>query len=443
MQKSILILFLIISFAFAEVKKELTVACSRSWIPYSYADENGEPKGMLVDFWRAFGEEQNVKINFLLTTWSDTLENIKNSKADIHSGLFKSKERATYMDFAKELPIILSENLFVSKDIDVENLDELENNYLGAVKNGYESAFISEHYPKIKLAFYASSQEMIEEATYGQVDAFVSDYAVGVYYLNKYNGKEDFKSVSTFFTKHLYIGVKKGDRELARFISKGVSKMSKDDINRIISKWALQVGVLPDGFMTAIFGGFISLFIIFLILYVAILKKQVKERTKKLLKLSQTDNLTKCHNRQKIDEIFLSEINRFNRYDTIFSVIMLDIDKFKDVNDTYGHQSGDSVLVELTALIKNQIRESDSLGRWGGEEFLIICAQTNIDEAMKLAEKLRKKIENFEFNVVGTCTASFGVSQIHKDDEIKDIFQRIDEALYISKENGRNQINSL
>lgn len=164
-------------------------------------------------------------------------------------------------------------------------------------------------------------------------------------------------------------------------------------------------------------------------------KKRVEE-------LAIRDSLTQLYNRVHLDLILLQSIQNSSRFGHQLSVIMLDIDKFKNVNDTYGHQVGDSVLKETSDILKKLIRESDTLGRWGGEEFLVIAPETDIDGAMILAENIRLKMMNHNFSTIGTVTASFGVSCFQKDDTENTIVDRADKALYKAKENGRNQVST-
>lgn len=121
---------------------------------------------------------------------------------------------------------------------------------------------------------------------------------------------------------------------------------------------------------------------------------------------------------------------------------MLDLDKFKSVNDTYGHQAGDEVLKELALILKTNVRESDIVGRWGGEEFIIIAPNTNMEDAVKLAEKLREKISEFKFSFAGHKTGSFGVATYRVGDDEKSLIKRADDALYHAKESGRNKVVS-
>lgn len=160
---------------------------------------------------------------------------------------------------------------------------------------------------------------------------------------------------------------------------------------------------------------------------------------KEVEKLSVTDRLTGLYNRLKLDDVFSYEIDQVKRYRNQFSIILLDIDHFKSVNDTFGHQIGDVVLKEVSSILLKLVRKSDTLGRWGGEEFLIIASNTNAQGARELAEKFRNAIDKFTFSEVKHKTASFGVTTYKPGDSVEDMVKRADEALYKAKDNGRNR----
>ena len=141
-----------------------------------------------------------------------------------------------------------------------------------------------------------------------------------------------------------------------------------------------------------------------------------------------------------MDELFASYLSIAKRHQTPFSIIILDIDKFKSVNDTYGHQVGDSLLQELAKLLKTNVRFEDAVGRWGGEEFLILLPNSDLESARLLAEKLRSLMEAQNFAYVGRRTSSFGVASYHLHDDEKSMTARADAALYLAKENGRNRV---
>ena len=163
----------------------------------------------------------------------------------------------------------------------------------------------------------------------------------------------------------------------------------------------------------------------------------------KFEKMAVTDKLTELYNRHKFYEIVQQEIARSKRNGKPFSNIIFDIDHFKKINDRYGHDVGDEVLRTIAKLVKENIRKSDALFRWGGEEFVILLPETDSEGAFKLAEKIRHIVEQYHFDQVGLVTISLGVSQfdLQNDTDIDQVIKRADNALYRSKEEGRNRTN--
>lgn len=162
---------------------------------------------------------------------------------------------------------------------------------------------------------------------------------------------------------------------------------------------------------------------------------------KNLEALSTTDHLTGIANRLKLDAILDDEINRARRLGHEFALIIIDIDHFKSVNDTFGHQQGDLILKQFANLLQSRIRKIDNCGRWGGEEFCIICPGTSGNQAYQLAESLRKEIRQTAFAQLEQLTASFGVASFHiGQDDFHDLIERADIALYQSKQYGRDQV---
>lgn len=155
--------------------------------------------------------------------------------------------------------------------------------------------------------------------------------------------------------------------------------------------------------------------------------------------LSKRDKLTNLYNRVKIDDALNQEIERAQRHNLELSVILLDIDNFKSINDNYGHIIGDKILSSFAQILQNNTRKIDVVGRWGGEEFIIISQNTNTKTAQILAEKLRLIIENFEFTSSIKNTASFGIAQFQKEDNSESLITRADNALYRAKRNGKNR----
>lgn len=171
--------------------------------------------------------------------------------------------------------------------------------------------------------------------------------------------------------------------------------------------------------------------------------KDISERIKmeeKLSLLATTDKLTGINNRHRFEELFSSEIIRSQRYTKAMGIIMFDVDRFKSINDTYGHDVGDYVLKTISDVIQFNIRQTDIFARWGGEEFIILTPETIGKDVEHLAEKLRHALEQYSFETVGMVTASFGVT-LYQDKETKEeMLKRVDQAMYQAKQDGRNRV---
>lgn len=165
-----------------------------------------------------------------------------------------------------------------------------------------------------------------------------------------------------------------------------------------------------------------------------------KELEDELERNAVTDHLTGAYNRKRFDEEIEKTLARRRRNGVVSALIMLDIDHFKPVNDTYGHDVGDDVLVTLTQLIQSSLRVPDLLARWGGEEFVIILPDTDMLEARQLAERLRHLIANYRFEVIDQLTVSLGVTTLQPTDDSRSCLKRLDDALYQAKFSGRNQV---
>jgi len=168
---------------------------------------------------------------------------------------------------------------------------------------------------------------------------------------------------------------------------------------------------------------------------------ELKEKSNLLEYQASHDSLTGLNNRNKFKDIFGKEIRRGFRYNNDLSLVLFDLDHFKQINDTHGHQIGDEVLKEISQVVIANVREHDTIVRWGGEEFLVLLPETDVEGALNVAEKIRaaiecKKVSSKELNI----TASFGVSMLKENDNEESFLSRVDEALYDAKNTGRNKV---
>jgi len=183
----------------------------------------------------------------------------------------------------------------------------------------------------------------------------------------------------------------------------------------------------------------ISLVVIYIVIFYFIRKLDVKK--KKLQELANKDQLTQCYNRRVFELDLEHEIERAKRTNENFALVSFDIDFFKNINDTYGHQEGDKVLINVSSIVKRKNRKYDKLYRVGGEEFMILLPSTNLKNAIEIAQRIRVDIEKYSFDAE-VVTASFGVCEYNKKDNYAQLYKRVDNLLYKAKENGRNRVES-
>jgi diguanylate cyclase (GGDEF)-like protein/PAS domain S-box-containing protein len=162
--------------------------------------------------------------------------------------------------------------------------------------------------------------------------------------------------------------------------------------------------------------------------------------THSLEEKAHKDTLTGIHNRESFEEMFSYELAYARDNRIALSLMLFDLDNFKEINDTYGHQAGDTILKEIVSVIAQNIKTSDIFARWGGEEFVILLPMTTLDGAYTFAQKLREIIEHHAFSYKETLTASFGVGQLDTQDDKATLFYKVDKALYVAKANGRNRV---
>ena len=186
------------------------------------------------------------------------------------------------------------------------------------------------------------------------------------------------------------------------------------------------------------------------------LKRVLKERDltqervrmmEKLQRLAITDGLTKLHNSRSFYSQLEVEVDRYNRYKHSLSLLLLDIDRFKNYNDTFGHLEGDKVLVRISQMIKSCLRKLDTAYRYGGEEFTVILPETSCEEAILVAERIRNVVHEEVFRPEKgkevSITISVGVTQYNENEELSTFIQRADKAMYLSKQKGRNRVTAL
>jgi diguanylate cyclase (GGDEF)-like protein len=337
-------------------------------------------------------------------------------------------------------PIFSDPNIVVTREEHpyIGDLKGLANETVALPRGTMVEERIRREYPNLRFILTETEQQAVAKVSTREADMTIRSLIVAAYAIKK-EGLFNLKIAGHVpdFTNKLRIGVIKEEKLLRDILDKGVKTLTSQEREAISNKHvaiSVQQGIDYTLFWQIIVGGGV------IMLIVLAWNRKLNSLNAQLEQLSVTDRLTGLFNRMKLDEVLASEILRAQRTGQPFSLIMIDVDHFKQINDTHGHQVGDMVLIEIARLLQSGTRGIDTVGRWGGEEFMVICPHTDNEGARQLAENLRLKIHDFKFNIVEHKTASFGIASFQGADRSQDIVERADAALYAAKDKGRNRV---
>jgi len=418
-------------------KQRITMCIDPDWMPLEM-NQNGKHVGMAADYIHEMEQFIGIPIVLVNTrTWLDSMEYAKARICDIFSLAMPTPERKLYMNFTQpylRIPIVL-----VSKvdKVFYSDIGMLVDKPIGVSKGYAYGEIIKVRYPKMKLIDVDSDADGLEKVERGKLFGYIGTLTTVAYQIQKeYYGS--LKIVGKFDEKwELGVATRNDEPLLLSIFEKAIDSIDVSKNQAILNKW-ISVSYEEHMNYTYIYMVIVLIGVIFVI--VLIRQYQLKKYNAQLEILSNTDKLTGIHNRLKLDDILEYEKKMFDRDQLPLSIIMFDLDYFKNVNDNYGHKRGDEVLKSVAKVVTANKRETDIFGRWGGEEFLLICHDTDIMGARNLAEKLRAAIEAYEFPEIISLTASFGVAEFEKYDSIVKVFDKADKALYEAKEQGRNRV---
>ena len=224
------------------------------------------------------------------------------------------------------------------------------------------------------------------------------------------------------------------EKVLVYFLYIAISCLFTSGLNIIHAEYMLNIPLTPKAFIAPTFAGVLFGYLL----------ARIKLLHQQMSLMAYTDPLTHIYNRLHFSNFLDAEIDRVKRYGGTFSLIFFDLDRFKDINDEYGHLVGDQVLKEVAEVVGNANRNADIFARYGGEEFIILTPATDLAGARIHSERLRHDIENHRFNEINHLTCSFGIAEYRSDanDDVPSLFKRADIALYNAKKLGRNRVEA-
>ncbi|MFZ3438955.1 sensor domain-containing diguanylate cyclase [Vibrio harveyi] len=421
----------------------LVVANSKAWKPFSYLTPDGEPQGILIDFWREYSVRNDVHVKFLLLDWEESLLAVKEGRADIHAGLIFSAERSQYLNFGTVI-MPIDTQLYVNSDllgIDVESVLKGESAMeVGLVKGGYEETFVRKHYPNAAIRLFSNNDALLKAVTNKQIFLFVADTQVSNFYMATTPDSVTLLPALHLYSKDLRIATGDGSAKSIEEVSRNFEIVMEANKDRILSRWIHVKTVYPAYLAPlAVFALIIAaMFHIFsLKRTVALRTRQLTMANQQLFELTLTDPLTKLYNRRHLIER-LATLSTVKRN---LTVMVFDIDDFKSINDQFGHLVGDQAIVAVANTARSVIDERMTLARIGGEEFALVTASFSAEEAEALARTICTQVNCAPVTLGGqtiSVSISLGCAYYPKFDEQPSL-QDADQLMYHGKANGKNR----
>lgn len=438
----------------------IRTAIDTAWAPFEYVDEKGEYQGLAADYLALISQKLGIRFEpYTAGVWNNAVNMMEKHKLDMYPCATKTPQREMYANFTAPY---LSFRMVILTDETVgyiDNINELKNKTVAVARGYLPEETLKNNYPYIKRLQVDTVADGLKAVATGKAYAFI-DNTAAITHAIKTEGYSNLKISGELPHRfELSMGVRNDWPIFVGILQKSLASITQEE------KDAIYARHIKMEYTQQISWKRIAQFLIPLSVIVAILlyytrklrtvnrtlrhtnealnttERSLMNANEQLQKLSSTDALTGLANRYRIDEVLKQKLHSAKRYGRIFSVIMIDLDFFKRVNDTYGHNVGDEVLKKTALILQQNCRNTDTVGRWGGEEFLIICPETGQNDAVILAEKLRHLIPTIEIQQEHVQTASFGVCSYKKtDSNPEDLIICADTALYAAKESGRNRV---
>ncbi|WP_321531355.1 ABC transporter substrate-binding protein [uncultured Desulfuromonas sp.] len=429
--------------------KSIRVCAQADAMPYELVDDTGNYYGIIADYMDLFSSQLQRPIEVVATKNDlDSLSALNQKRCDIVAA--HSLEETEQAHPLGTHPYLDSPRVFAvhSSSPPANDFNALASGRIGVVAYSAEASFLTDIYPQANLIPVASIRQGLQLVANRELDAFVGVLGSISYAIQKLALSSVKIGGAIPSNDRLVILVSEEQAPLLPILNKAIDRLTPQDRKQIINRW---ISVTYDNgldYRTLTKAGGAVLLIVGFLLYRQYLirrsnlilmaaHRELEEKNQELNRLSMTDKLTGLLNRHAIEPIIDNAIGRHKRSNTPVSLLIVDLDYFKRINDNFGHAAGDKVLREVSTALVAATRSSDSLARWGGEEFLLVAGDTQILKATALAEKIRQTIAGLQIDDI-PVTASIGVAEFNSDETFHQWYERCDKALYQAKDSGRN-----
>ncbi len=431
--------------AYLDEAGHIDICIDPNWTPFERFDENGQHDGISADYFALFEQALGVDFRPLpVETWSESVEHLKAGDCDLFSLAMRTPERETYAEFTDsyiETPLVIATKADVAF---IHGLDDLKGRTIAIPALYAFAELLRDDYPDLDLVEVTDIDAGLAMVRSGEVFGYIGTLAtIGYKLQTEYSGELRITG-DTGKSWDMGVAVREDRPVLHGIMQKAVASLTEEQRRDINNKWiSIRYDQRVDyTLLWQVSAVFILLLLAGGLVYLkqVSLKRQLESAYRQTERLAVTDKLTGVYNRHRLDQALEEETHKAERYGDVFGVIILDIDLFKAINDRFGHRAGDIVLREFVELLRHNCRQTDILGRWGGEEFLIVAPHADKATLLTLAEKLRTAIEATTFRDVEQVTTSVGASVYQDGDNPDTLVKRADDALYEAKEKGRNAV---
>lgn len=424
----------------------VNICVDPTWAPLDFIDENGKHSGLSADLINKVATRVGVTLNLIkTTTWEQSLQFVQQGRCDVIPLLNQTEENSAYLNFSQpyfNFPTIIASRKEASF---IGGYTDLYGKKVALQRFFFITEYVKQHHPQIEVVEVENTQEALKLVASKDVYATI-DGLPNVVNTIETLALENIEIVGSVPQENqMKLGAAADKPVLLSIFSKAIASLSEREKIGLYKKWFdIEVSnqFLNKKLLIQI-AALSILLILFLLWRQFTLGKharQLRTLNTKLKYSSTVDHLTKISNRRSIEKALNTECKIAALSEQPLTVVIFDIDHFKQVNDIHGHLSGDRVLEEMATLVKASIRRTDHFGRWGGEEFLLILPGTRQLEGKQLVTKIKDKIEQYDFRINKTVTASFGLGEYQPSENITKLLSRIDTGLYNAKMQGRNSI---
>jgi polar amino acid transport system substrate-binding protein len=446
---------------YLKTKKVVRVCVDPDRLPFDGVNEDGQHVGLSKDYFDIFSRLLGVEMVVPeVQDWDDLISKAKSRECDVVSQINASEKRQSFLDFTTPyfyLPLAVVtryDRIFVEESL------EGAGTQFAVIKGDIAIDKLMERYPSVELVEVKNNIQAMELVYDGEVFGYIGAQGAVAFAIQSLNLNKLAVTGSLPLRYELSVATRNDEPLLGSAFEKAVLHLDPKEGQSIRDKWiAITIEKVTDYtllWLTLLVLGTVLVVSLYWNHYLAQANRkirdmlndlhnaqvQLEDQNRMFKRQSITDALTGIYNRLKLDEDLSYAIKRSERTKSEFSIILLDIDNFKLVNDQFGHLVGDELLKAFSSLLVSSIRKSDIVGRWGGEEFLIICPDTDLQGCKKLAEQLRKRIAEHEFPEKKVLNASLGVTAHQQDETADTMIARVDKALYRAKKHGRNRVEA-